>query len=175
MESKNLNKDSVPTNPSSKLFIGIFLGLVIVSAVSLTGMVLYSSSKLMSNPERPELYVTLYSSPLCGCCHQYIIYLEDLNVNVTHIKTNASELIMDEYKIPEDLRSCHITIIENYVVVGHVPIEAIDKLLNEVPTIDGISLPGMPSGAPGVAGDKNSAFDVIAFKDGGSVGIFISV
>ncbi|MCK5617603.1 hypothetical protein KAR91_87875, partial [Candidatus Pacearchaeota archaeon] len=127
VKSKNLNRDSVNTNPSSKLFIGIFLGLVVVSAASLTGMVLYSSSRFMSNPERSGLSVTLYSSPSCGCCHQYISYLEGLNVNVTHIKTNVSELIMDEYKIPEDLRSCHFIVIENYVVVGHVPIEAIDK------------------------------------------------
>ncbi len=42
-----------------------------------------------------------------------------------------------------------------YFIEGHVPIEAIEKLLTEKPEIDGIALPQMPSGSPGMSGFKN--------------------
>jgi len=37
-----------------------------------------------------------------------------------------------------------------YFIEGHIPIEAIEKLLTEKPEIDGIALPEMPSGSPGM-------------------------
>ena len=44
--------------------------------------------------------------------------------------------------------------------------EAIEKLLQEKPEIDGIGLPGMPSGVPGMPGPKRAPFDVYQAKDG---------
>jgi hypothetical protein len=52
----------------------------------------------------------------------------------------------------EQLDGCHITKLDGYVVVGHVPIDAVRKLLAERPKIVGISIPGMPMGVPGIAG-----------------------
>ncbi|MEZ5809241.1 MAG: DUF411 domain-containing protein [Zhengella sp.] len=34
-----------------------------------------------------------------------------------------------------------------YVVEGHVPLEAIDKLMSERPDVRGIAVPGMPQGS----------------------------
>jgi hypothetical protein len=57
-----------------------------------------------------------------------------------------------------------------YVVAGHVPIEVIQRLLTERPNIIGISLPGMPWGAPGTGGPKRNQLLVYAFgKQGQSV------
>jgi hypothetical protein len=175
LESKQTETPVSSMNLRSKFFLGLFIALFTISIVALSAMIVYSGSRLMVNPERVELKSTMYSSPYCGCCHQYIAYLEDLNVNVTHIKTNTSEAIKDEYQIPENLRSCHTMVLKNYIIEGHVPIEAIDKLLDESPDIDGISLPEMPSGAPGISGEKESQFDIIAFKDGESQGTFVLI
>ncbi|MHA1976357.1 MAG: DUF411 domain-containing protein [Candidatus Hodarchaeales archaeon] len=175
IESGHVKKVTYSNDRHSKIIYGGFFILIIISVGLLGGLFLYSSNKLLFTPSRAELHFTLYSSPYCGCCHQYIAYLEDLNVNVTHIKINNSEILKDEYQIPENLRSCHTIFVSNYIVEGHVPIEAIDQLLNEKPNIDGIALAGMPSGAPGISGEKESKFDIIAFSDGESVGLFSSI
>lgn len=72
----------------------------------------------------------------------------------------------EELKIPEDMSSCHNTIIGDYFVVGHMPIEAITKLFTEKPNIDGIALPEMPSGSPGMSGSKMEIFKIYAISDG---------
>jgi hypothetical protein len=62
--------------------------------------------------------------------------------------------------------SCHTLIIEDYFVEGHIPIEAIEKLLAEQPDIDGITLPDMPSGSPGMPGVKKGDFVIYSVKGG---------
>ena len=69
-------------------------------------------------------------------------------------------------QIPENMSSCHTAIIEDYFVEGHVPIVAIKKLLKEKLNIDGIALPGMPAGSPGMPGEKAEAFKIYALSDG---------
>lgn len=74
--------------------------------------------------------------------------------------------IRKKYQIPENLASCHTAFIEDYFVEGHVPIAAIEKLFEEKPDIDGIALPGMPSGSPGMTGQQTEAFKIYALRDG---------
>ena len=47
-----------------------------------------------------------------------------------------------------------------------MPSEAIMKLLKERPAIDGIALPGMPAGSPGMPGLKTEAFIIYTITDG---------
>lgn len=68
--------------------------------------------------------------------------------------------------IPPEFSSCHLAIVDGYVVEGHVSIQAISKLLTEKPDIDGIALPGMPQGAPGMEGVQTRPYTVYALKDG---------
>ncbi|HAH64496.1 MAG TPA: CopG family transcriptional regulator, partial [Rhizobiales bacterium] len=44
--------------------------------------------------------------------------------------------------------------VDGYVVVGHVAADVVKKLLTERPPIVGIAIPGMPSGVPGMGGQK---------------------
>ena len=44
----------------------------------------------------------------------------------------------------------------------------INKLLKEQPDIDGIALPGMPIGTPGMPGDKDEPYVIYQLKDGKS-------
>lgn len=57
--------------------------------------------------------------------------------------------------------SSRSTMIGDYVVDGHVPAEAIERLLEERPAVDGIALPGMPAGSLGMSGDKTDAFEIV--------------
>ncbi len=62
--------------------------------------------------------------------------------------------------------SCHTAVIADYFVEGHVPIEAVEKLLSEKPDVDGIALPGMPQGSLGMSGQKTAAFRIYALSAG---------
>jgi hypothetical protein len=100
----------------------------------------------------------------CGCCNVYVGYAEKtMAVQVL----NNGEAIKNQYNIPTDLRSCHTTVVDGYFVEGHMPLEAIEKLVTEKPDIAGIALAGMPYGSPGMPGAKQGPFIVYAVnKDG---------
>ena len=68
--------------------------------------------------------------------------------------------------VPSEAMSCHTAVIDGYIVEGHVPVEAIFDLLEQRPEIDGIALPGMPVGSPGMPGEKAGPFEVLAFVNG---------
>lgn len=70
--------------------------------------------------------------------------------------------------------SCHTAVVEGYVIEGHVPTSAINRLLKERPDIRGLSVPGMPIGSPGmeVAGVAAERFDVLAIAHDGTTSIF---
>ena len=63
-----------------------------------------------------------------------------------------------------------------YVIDGHVPVEVVRKLLSEKPTIAGITLPGMPTGSPGMFGKKIEKFVIYAFgKDGADPSVYATI
>ena len=68
------------------------------------------------------------------------------------------------------MQSCHTTIMGKYFIEGHVPLQAVNKLLKEQPDIDGIALPGMPIGTPGMPGEKAVA---IPNRINGRICIFV--
>jgi hypothetical protein len=61
------------------------------------------------------------------------------------------------------------------VVDGHVPVEAINKLLAERPPIKGIALPGMPAGSPGMSGEKVAPFTIYAIGQDRKSSVFMTL
>ena len=110
----------------------------------------------------------------CGCCVSYISYLKSAGLNVKATKLADLYSTKKELNIPSNMQSCHTVRIGNYFVEGHVPIEAINKLLEEQPEIDGIALPGMPSGSPGMPGTK-TVFTIYSVKDGQATEVFMQL
>ena len=120
--------------------------------------------------------VQLYKSMQCGCCGVYVNYLKNAvgdRIQVTDV-TNIAET-KNQYHIPKDMESCHTTVIGDYVIEGHVPIEAINKLLSEKPNIVGIAMPGMPSGSPGMPGSKSGDFVIYAIHKDSSTSEFMRI
>jgi hypothetical protein len=105
---------------------------------------------------------TLYKNPDCTCCERYADYLRANDFDVTVIEHPNMTLIKQKYGVSEDLEGCHTTLIEGYVVEGHVPVAALKRLLSEKPAIKGISLPGMPEGSPGMTGTKEGPFEILS-------------
>lgn len=110
--------------------------------------------------------VTLYRDPQCGCCENYADYLRHNGFEVTVIGTHDLPLLYDKYGIATDLQPCHLSLIGGYVVGGHVPVEVVNRLLAEKPRITGITLPGMPLGAPGMNGTKYAPFKIYEIGKG---------
>jgi hypothetical protein len=103
---------------------------------------------------------TVYKAPNCGCCNGYIAELKKQGYEVDVRPTEDMGSIKEQYGIEEDKQSCHTTVIWDYFVEGHVPLVAVEKLLSEKPDIDGIGLPGMPIGTPGMPGVKQAPYEI---------------
>ncbi|PIN91744.1 hypothetical protein COU61_01870 [Candidatus Pacearchaeota archaeon CG10_big_fil_rev_8_21_14_0_10_35_13] len=113
--------------------------------------------------------ISIYKDSSCGCCGVYGNYFQNKGNSDTKIVSleNANS-IKDKYNIPKDLRSCHTTIIGDYFVEGHIPLEAVERLLNDHPDIAGIAMPGMPEGSPGMPGNQMADFVIYSVNHDGS-------
>lgn len=154
------------------IILSIFGVLILVA-----GIYLFSNGKT-SEPEQIVLggkEVMVYKTPTCGCCRVYVSYLEKKGVKVKTEDVKDLNDIKRQYGVPTEFSSCHTSIVDGYVVEGHIPLEAIEKLLNERPNIKGIALPGMPSGTPGMPGPKNEIWNIRSFTEDGTTGTFMSI
>lgn len=113
--------------------------------------------------------VTLYKSPLCGCCEGYADYLRQNGFTVTVKPTHDLVTMSREAGIPDDFQGCHLSMIDGYVVSGHVPVNTVRKLLTERPDIKGVTLPGMPLGSPGMSGAQEAPFEILEIPKTGAI------
>ena len=118
--------------------------------------------------------VEVFKTASCGCCYGYVLFLEEEKFKVKQTDMRSLHLIKKKYNIPLEMQSCHTTILGKYFIEGHVPIEAINKLLKEQPNIDGIALPGMPIGTPGMPGEKEEPYIIYQLVDGKS-SVFMTI
>ena len=119
--------------------------------------------------EAPPL-VTVYKSPTCGCCAEWVTYMEANGFTVETVDVNDISAVKAQYGIPDSLSSCHTAVVGGYVVEGHVPASDVHRLLREQPEAGGLAVPGMPIGSPGmeVPGQPNQPYAVLLVDDGGT-------
>ena len=153
------------------LFIFIGIAILLVGAFFVIGGGITGNAVGTASAQ-----ITMYKSPTCGCCVGHGGYLERVGFDVNTIADDRTlAKVKDEFGIPANMRSCHTAVIGDYFVEGHIPIEVIEKLLAEKPDIDGIALPGMPSGSPGMPGVKRGDWVIYAIKDGQVIREFVRV
>ena len=142
--------------------------LLVLASVTASACASSSDSVGSSVPQSTEglIPITVYKSPTCGCCTAWEEYLRKHGFNVTSVKTDDMAAVKDEQGIPDDMQGCHTALLGDYFIEGMVPVEAITKLLEDQPAIDGIALPGMPAGSPGMGGEKDGPFTIYAITDG---------
>ncbi len=129
----------------------ILIGIAAAAAVGLAAFYFF-------RPAANATEVTLYKNPQCGCCEEYAAYLRQNGFTVTVKPTHDLAMMSRQAGIPDDFQGCHLSFIDDYVVSGHVPIDTVNKLLSERPDIKGVTLPGMPTGSPGMNGPKTGPF-----------------
>ena len=109
----------------------------------------------------------VFKSPTCGCCTVWVKQLEQAGIDLQVTDLESLEMIKRMFQVPEQLQSCHSSIINGYVIEGHVPVKEIKRLLNEKPKAIGIAVPGMPIGSPGMEqGNVKEPYDVVIFQNG---------
>jgi hypothetical protein len=113
--------------------------------------------------------ITVYKTPSCGCCHDWISHLQKNGFEVLAHDVPDTSPYRSKLGVPKELASCHTGVIDGYALEGHVPAEEIKKLLVEKPKARGLSVPGMVVGSPGMEtdGTRRDAFDVVLFDDAG--------
>lgn len=119
-----------------------------------------------------EADVEIYPNPGCMCCAKWADHLEDNGFTVRLATDRHPADVKEEYGIEPDLHSCHTAIIGDYVIEGHVPAEAIKKLLAETPEATGLAVPDMPMGSPGMEGAYSDPYDVILFDGEGNQTVY---
>ena len=112
-----------------------------------------------------DIPAKLYRNPNCGCCDEYAKYLKAHGYEVELISTYDISAIKTRYQVPKRLEGCHTAVIAGYVFEGLIPVQSIDRVLKERPKIQGLSLPGIPTGAPGMPGNKKGPLEVYYLKD----------
>lgn len=114
----------------------------------------------------PKMLVT--RDPNCGCCSSWVAHVKAAGFAVEVVEIPDLAPLKARLGVPDALASCHTAEIGGYVIEGHVPAEAIRRLLLERPQAAGLSVPGMPLGSPGmeVAGQPPEAYEVLIFSPG---------
>lgn len=106
--------------------------------------------------------VTVHKDPDCGCCGGWVSHMELNGFQVKTVQTKILNRVKARLGVPLDISACHTSEVGSYLIEGHVPAIAVQKLLRERPKARGLAVPGMPSGSPGMTGEFEE-YDVILF------------
>ncbi|HTK56688.1 MAG TPA: DUF411 domain-containing protein [Gemmatimonadales bacterium] len=148
-----------------------------LAGLAATGMLLPRG--LFALPPAVKIPMTVYKSPTCGCCHTWVDYVT-ANGFAPKVVDVADQARLDEIKttsgVPPEVRSCHLALVGDYAVEGHVPVDVIQKMLREKPQGRGVAVPGMVVGSPGmeVAGVPPRPYNVLLFQRDGSTRVYAS-
>ena len=116
--------------------------------------------------------VVVYKSPTCGCCAKWIDHLEDNGFSVEVHDERNMDPVKHRLGVPRHLQSCHTAEVGGYIVEGHVPADVIARMLRERPAINGLAVPGMPMGSPGMEGPRKDPYDVLAYDAAGKASVY---
>ena len=112
-----------------------------------------------------EPTITVWKSASCGCCQRWVDYLQDDGFEV--IAHNVDDVVSIKKKLGitnPALYSCHTAKVGGYIIEGHVPASDIRRLLDDRPTLVGLTAPGMPQMSPGILSIEPKGYDVLQFN-----------
>jgi hypothetical protein len=149
---------------SRRTFVGQAAGLTLLLA---------GGRRLGALPPAAET-ITVYKSRTCGCCAEWVHYLEAEGFATVVHDEEEMDLVKNSLGVPAGVRSCHTAQVGKYLIEGHVPAEDIRRLLKERPKVAGLAVPGMPASAPGMAqpGAPHQSYEVLAFQRDGATEVF---
>ncbi len=148
-----------------------------MKVLKLVGFLMFAglSASLPAEEASKPVEMTIYRSPTCGCCENWLEHVKQSGINIKDVVSDDMQAIKEKYGVPNKLASCHTAIVDGYVIEGHVPASDIQKLLQTKPKVVGIAAPGMPMGSPGMEmGGKKQDYQVMSFDKDGKFEVFAS-
>jgi len=121
---------------------------------------------------------TVYKDANCGCCKEWVGYVEGHGLNATAQNVEDLSLFKERYSVPQQMRSCHTAVTtDGYVFEGHVPAKYMAQFLKNPPSdAIGLAVPGMPVGSPGMEyQDKFMPYKVMQLNKDGSTAIYATI
>lgn len=117
----------------------------------------------------------VWKDPSCGCCHDWIEHMQASGFAPT-VHDTGNHAVRTRLGLPPHLGSCHTALVGGYLIEGHVPASDVRALLQQKPQALGLTVPGMPVGAPGMDGpaygNRRDAYDVLLVARSGSTQVF---
>lgn len=112
--------------------------------------------------------MTVNRDPSCGCCGGWVSHVKAAGFPAEVIEAANLAPLKAKLGVPDALVACHTAEVGGYVVEGHVPADAITRLLTERPQAKGLAVAGMPVGSPGmeVPGTAPEVYEVVLFLPG---------
>ena len=142
------------------------------TAIAILTAALAATAPQAQTKAEADRHLRVYKSPTCGCCANWIRYMEKNGFTATATDVADVTPVKVQNGVPTRASSCHTTLIGGYVIEGHVPVEDIRRLLKEKPAIAGLAAPGMPAGSPGMDVPNSPPYDVMAFDKNGKMSVF---
>jgi hypothetical protein len=135
--------------------------------ISLAAGALLPFSRSLRAQDLPRIVVS--KDPTCGCCTGWVDHLRQAGFSADVVETLEINRVKVRLGVPDDLASCHTAEIGGYVIEGHVPADAIKRLLAEKPAGKGLAVAGMPMGSPGMEmeGMAPDTYEVVLFGPSG--------
>lgn len=125
-------------------------------------------------PAAPAV-LTVYKSPTCGCCTKWMEHVNAGGLATQAVSEQDIGAVQKRLGVPAELQSCHVAVVGDYLIVGHVPADDIKRLLAEKPKARGLSVRGMPMGSPGMEhGDHRQPYDTMLFQADGQSSVYAS-
>jgi hypothetical protein len=115
--------------------------------------------------------IVVYKTTTCTCCAGWVEHMRQAGfaVDVRDVPGNMELMqVKMEAGVPGDLTSCHTSLVDGYVIEGHVPADQVKRLLTERPSHAGIAAPGMPAGSPGMDVPNSPPYDIVAWNQDGT-------
>ncbi len=145
-----------------------------IPMLALAGVFVVSVASVgLTDQPPPPPKVVVYKSPSCGCCGNWVQYMRQNGFTVEVHDIADVTPMKHAAGVPDAAASCHTAQVGGYVVEGHVPVQAIRKMLAEHPAIAGLAVPGMVTGSPGMEqGNQHPAYDVMAIGRDGRMSVY---
>ena len=148
----------------------VFVGAYVIGSLSWGIQPVHAHGDVKGGAAMPDtssaagLQMTVYRSASCGCCTQWGSHIASAGFRMDDHVTEDMDAVKDKHGVSSQHASCHTADVEGYVIEGHVPASAIQRLLMERPNIRSLAAPGMPMGSPGmeVSGVEAESFEVLA-------------
>ncbi|MEB2843890.1 DUF411 domain-containing protein [Rhizobiales bacterium RZME27] len=130
---------------------------------------------LMTAVSAQAVEMVVYKEPYCGCCEEWAKAIQAAGVPLRMQAVDDMDAVKAKWGVPEYAWSCHTAVADGYVFEGHVPLEAVQRVLRERPDIVGVAVPGMPAGSLGMGDDPAASYDIVVIGKDGRQSVYMEV